>query len=105
VSRSTAAIRALSVYLLTAAVFVPSARAGTAQVNTAEVNRLFVVNPNAAAVTAYPIGKFGNITNLVTDLGMASPNAIARDATGNPRANYDSAMSRRRASPATDPTR
>lgn len=33
-------------------------------------------------MTAYPLGKFGNIPNLVTDPGLASPNAIARDAVG-----------------------
>jgi hypothetical protein len=46
-------------------------------------DKIFVANLNANTVSVYPIGKFGNVKNLVTDPGLLSPNAIARDGAGN----------------------
>jgi hypothetical protein len=53
-------------------------------------DKIFVANLNANTVSVYPIGKFGNVKNLVTDPGLLSPNAIARDGAGHIYvANYD----------------
>ena len=44
-------------------------------------DKIFVVNQDT--ISAYPVGKFGNIANLVTDPDLAGPGAIARDKAGN----------------------
>jgi hypothetical protein len=84
--------------MLTSGTFVPIVRAGATPDAAPATNqssaasgrdrslalrpRLFVTNTDGNAVSAYPLGKFGDIPNLVTDPGLASPNALARDAAG-----------------------
>jgi len=58
-------------------------RSGTVAPETAPAGTIFVANPAGDALSVFPGGSSGNAPSLVTNPGLASPSAIARDGAGN----------------------